>query len=273
MNLLKAREILELGVDFDETTLKKNYRSLAKKYHPDKNKEHDANQKFGEIDEAYKYLLKYQPEAKVDTLLSDMFKTFMSFNVPSKPKTKKNIITLTPREYFEGTVKIVNTFTKCSCESNLCIKCAGCGFSINNAQQFKPFDVCMNCVGEGYIQNCNLCNHGIIIKPVNVVITPKCKNEFFHNVVGLIKIKVNSYFFKDDQIYYRFNISLKESLIGFHKKFKDPFDVEHDIVVNKIIKTNDGYHLKKINLILVFNVIYPDTLDKSIIEKLNTLIF
>ena len=38
MNIFKAREILELPVQFDEKLLKQNYKRLAMKYHPDKNK-------------------------------------------------------------------------------------------------------------------------------------------------------------------------------------------------------------------------------------------
>ena len=45
-------------------------------------------------------------------------------------------------------------------------------------------------------------------------------------------------------MFFRFNISLKESLTGFNKIFKDPFGESHNIVVTGIIKSNDGYQLK-----------------------------
>ena len=48
-----------LGVDkgADEQTLKKAYRSLAKKYHPDMNPDNkEAEQKFKEVNEAYAVL-------------------------------------------------------------------------------------------------------------------------------------------------------------------------------------------------------------------------
>tara|TARA_B100001093_G_C26477296_1_gene863256 strand:+ start:239 stop:763 length:525 start_codon:yes stop_codon:yes gene_type:complete len=49
--------ILGLSPDASEDDIKKAYKHLAKKYHPDKNTEPDAEQKFKEISEAYQYLI------------------------------------------------------------------------------------------------------------------------------------------------------------------------------------------------------------------------
>jgi len=51
-------KILGVSRDADERTIKKAYRSLAMKYHPDRNpgKEKEANEKFKEINEAYAVL-------------------------------------------------------------------------------------------------------------------------------------------------------------------------------------------------------------------------
>jgi hypothetical protein len=55
MNKSKALEILGIH-DGDEETVKKAYRGLALKYHPDKNPNADSTTKFQEIHEAYVYL-------------------------------------------------------------------------------------------------------------------------------------------------------------------------------------------------------------------------
>ena len=49
-------EVLGVSKDADEKDLKKAFRSLARKYHPDKNDAPDADEKFKEIQEAYAVL-------------------------------------------------------------------------------------------------------------------------------------------------------------------------------------------------------------------------
>ncbi|RIW37596.1 molecular chaperone DnaJ [Bacillus salacetis] len=55
---------VEKGASKDE--IKKAYRKLSKKYHPDINKEADANEKFTEISEAYEVLSDEQKRAQYD---------------------------------------------------------------------------------------------------------------------------------------------------------------------------------------------------------------
>ena len=49
-------EVLGVSEDADADTIKKAYRTLAKKYHPDINKSEDAPEKFKEVQEAYEVL-------------------------------------------------------------------------------------------------------------------------------------------------------------------------------------------------------------------------
>lgn len=53
MNLKEAHSILEVPVGTEPDAVKKKYRELTKKYHPDINKEKDADAKFKKINEAY----------------------------------------------------------------------------------------------------------------------------------------------------------------------------------------------------------------------------
>ena len=293
MNLLKARSILELPDNYTDEILKKNYRALAMKFHPDKNKSADANEKFSEINQAYEFISKGVPQEqnyqKVDNLFSTIFKSFTvnfpPFQAPKMNKRKEIHISLTPREYFEGTTKQVPIKERCNCEQNICNFCGGCGFNISQPNvNFKPLGGCMNCVGEGYTQSCSNCENGFITKTMNISIAPNITNfEIFHEAVGLIKLSIpEPYFLKEEKMYYRYNISLKDSLTGFHKIFKDPFGDSHDIIVKNIIRTNDGYQLNNFiagkfpannKLILVFNVIYPETIPQAVIEQLKLLDF
>jgi len=61
MNYENACNILNIGTNenINSEIIKKKYRILALKYHPDKNKSEDASNKFIEIQESYEYLLQY----------------------------------------------------------------------------------------------------------------------------------------------------------------------------------------------------------------------
>ena len=59
-------EVLGLQKGASQEEIKKAYRSLAKKYHPDVNKEPGAEEKFKEINEAYDTLSDEQKKARYD---------------------------------------------------------------------------------------------------------------------------------------------------------------------------------------------------------------
>lgn len=59
-------EVLGISKGATEQEIKKAYRSLAKKYHPDVNKDSDAESKFKEINEAYEVLSDPQKKATYD---------------------------------------------------------------------------------------------------------------------------------------------------------------------------------------------------------------
>ncbi|MGD6847161.1 molecular chaperone DnaJ [Rossellomorea aquimaris] len=59
-------EVLGVGKDASKDEMKKAYRKLSKKYHPDINKDADADEKFKEISEAYEVLSDDQKRAQYD---------------------------------------------------------------------------------------------------------------------------------------------------------------------------------------------------------------
>jgi len=59
MDVEESARILEVSVNINKEDLKKKFRKLVMKYHPDRNKSLDATKKFIEIKEAYETLFKY----------------------------------------------------------------------------------------------------------------------------------------------------------------------------------------------------------------------
>ena len=72
-----------LGVDRDisQADLKKSYRKLARKYHPDVSKEKDAEERFKEVNEAYEVLGNEENRAQYDNLGAN-WKNGQNFNAP-----------------------------------------------------------------------------------------------------------------------------------------------------------------------------------------------
>ncbi|MEN6610965.1 MAG: molecular chaperone DnaJ [Methanoregulaceae archaeon] len=66
-------DILGIPKNSDETEIKKAYRNLARKYHPDVCKEPGAEEKFKEINEAYSVLSDSQKRSQYDTMGHETF--------------------------------------------------------------------------------------------------------------------------------------------------------------------------------------------------------
>ena len=66
-------ETLEVNENASESEIKKAYRKLARKYHPDVNKDKDAEDKFKEINSAYEILSDKQKKQQYDMHGDSMF--------------------------------------------------------------------------------------------------------------------------------------------------------------------------------------------------------
>ena len=65
--------VLEISESASDSEIKKAYRKLAKKYHPDVNKTPEAEEKFKEINAAYEVLSDSEKKAQYDRFGDDMF--------------------------------------------------------------------------------------------------------------------------------------------------------------------------------------------------------
>jgi len=76
MNIRDSLQLLNLPVEHSEKDLTAAYRKMARKYHPDVNKEDGATEKFKEVQQAYEILKNkdiYNPLTPFDDILNDLF--------------------------------------------------------------------------------------------------------------------------------------------------------------------------------------------------------
>ena len=275
-------KILEINENANLEEIRNAYIKMAKKYHPDKNSDKNANEKFNEVNEAYHYLINND----------SYFKKY--YNKINFNKEYFN------KEYFN---KFVNVFFndfiykhKYHSNKKLNIKCTleelyhGCikNISYNRKFSISPTDF------------------KIIKNTIKLIIKPGFKNNqtITYNELGdclefntrakdliiVIKEVDNNIFKRDDKdLIYNLNLSLKEALTC--DTILEIPHLNNNIIkynINKIIEPNSediienlGMPIENIkknnnenygNLIIKFNIIFPKQLneqDKKILRSIH----
>jgi curved DNA-binding protein CbpA len=118
MNFNKACSILQINSTFSEIDLKKAYRIMALKHHPDKNpnNQKESEEKFKEIQESYEYLnnyLQYNKEKKDIKLdYNSIFSDFLSSFFTSGSPEVNNIVTSILRDGQNASIKLFEKLDK-----------------------------------------------------------------------------------------------------------------------------------------------------------------
>lgn len=132
-------EVLGLKNGASEEEIKKAYRKMSKKYHPDVNKDEDAVEKMSKVNEAYGVLTgkeKPKQESQGNPFRGGNPFGFNPFQQKVRPVQLKVDVTL--EEVFTGVNKEVSFNRNISCSD-----CGGAGG--------KEPKVCPHCSGKGYI--------------------------------------------------------------------------------------------------------------------------
>lgn len=189
---LDPYQVLGIGKDADERTIKSAYRRLSKQYHPDKNSAPEAHDKFIEIGEAYEILNDPQKKQNYDQHgdpngnggqgnfdFGDMFNQFFHGQQGGQPRRRRGADTqvnlrMSLADFYRGRdfgfdVEMNNICSKCSGSGSAdgkrhtCSKCNGSGvITVRRqmgpmVQQFQAH--CDQCGGKGstIAQPCKHC--------------------------------------------------------------------------------------------------------------------
>lgn len=200
---------LVLGVDkkASQEEISRAFRSLAAKFHPDRNPENpkEASERFKEVTAAYDIIgderrrkqydfyaggqfpnFSFRSRNNVDDMFDNLFSQFFG-NGRSGPLSAKTRVKVTLADAFSGCLRKVKTESHEQCKNctgtgstewGRCSGCDGSGFLFTSDGPMRIQTACVQCSGRGAVskQTCRSCNgRGQIVgseKEVEVAIPP-----------------------------------------------------------------------------------------------------
>lgn len=144
--MINYYNILNISETVSQEEIESAYKKLALKYHPDRNKDKDASEKFKQISEAYEILKDKNKRLDYDNRRKginefNIFSTIFKSNPRSanlKPTNLKTTVKITLEEILTGCEKTLKIK-----KPEPCFSCSGSGFS--------KFKFCSNCNGTGKV--------------------------------------------------------------------------------------------------------------------------
>lgn len=253
-------DILGLDIDATEEEIKKTYRKLAKKWHPDKNKDPQAELQFKKINQAYETLTKIDPNDIYTFDIDSILETLFESDKPIKnSKTNLNIlktISLTLEELYNGTSKTIlyqRQIINPNIPNSKCTTCKGLG-KIHNLSNIFKLESCNVCYGIGWLGETQLVERSITlnIPPGTLnnerIVLNYRGHESIDQRIGDLVIQTefceHNLFtrLEDNSLRITLNISFRESLLGFTKEIQHldykplKITVNNPVTNGKIVK-------------------------------------
>lgn len=301
-----------LGLNSDATIdeVKKAYKKLAIKYHPDKNSSSEAPEQFRKITEAYNNIINpnsqidlnnfnninnifnniFSDMPDIDNIFSNLFSQVSTINNNTyKPKGNDilKIVDITLEDLYNGKKLHINYDSqKINEHYTICNICNGKG-KIPITQQMGPVVIqsisyCNNCNGEGYfnlylpiVDNIQI-DLPIGYNPNKKKVIENKGLPLFNGINGNLILSFNllthdKFKQKGNDLYINMDITLKESLIGFIKEITHLDSRIITINSESIIKPNTIKCISQEGLFNITDNIYSDLYIKFKIIYPNSL--
>lgn len=267
-------EVLGVPPNSDEATVKKAYKKLAMKYHPDKGGDPEE---FKKIQSAYDKIIKGEPEPEQQNF--DPFSMFGQFFQSVNVQKQLHDIHVKLEVAYKGHEINLKVSDNEACVSCRCDVCKGKGNI-----QLGPFSqMCPKCNGSK-ARGCSSCNNRGFVETVSnytVHIKPGTPNGTVIHVCDKFDVRIivdpDTVFELDGiDLIYTVNMTFKESLVG--KTFVVPHLSGNFEYTSKFIKPTKKYIVKGKglskdgNLIFKFVIDYPDKFTDEQIEALKHIL-